>query len=415
MTNPEDSVWHEGNAPEGRPRRPPPTIDVKAVEVSLDRPGAAAANPDTGSDTKQSPKGIWASLLSRRAAMVGSVCVVAAIAAGAFWIHVMLDGADRVPDGAVLETAKPDDAVERAAKLGADLKAAPEQGSQEAALANRVTGLEAKLARFADRIAALERDVRDNNAAAGRAGERADMALGLLAELKKNGAEQNALQGRERALLDDVAARLKSLEDLEAERSQKQEALDHAAATAAATPDRALRSAIVAAALRSAVERNDPFTTELAVAREAGVDEKALNTLQPFAATGVPRRSELLHDLSALLPELSRVSVPAGHDASYLDRLRASAIKMMNIRPVRDEPGDDPMTVIGRIEFKAGSQDIAGVVSELDGLPAPARELARPWRARALAWQGAVESARLITNAAFAKLGEPMAREPSPR
>jgi len=71
--------------------------------------------------------------------------------------------------------------------------------------------------------------------------------------------------------------------------------------------------------------------------------------------------------------------------------------------------------VIGRIEFKVRGRDVAGVVSELDGLPAPARELVQTWRARALAWQGALESARLLANAALAKLSEPLAREPSPR
>jgi hypothetical protein len=408
MANPEDNVWPEGNSTEGRARRPPPTIDVKAVEVSLDGPDAAAtaSSRDTGSDTMPSPKRIWASLLSRRTAMVGSVCVIAAIVAGGLWLYFTPDG-----DGAVQDAAKPDKTAEQVARLEADRRAPP-----DAALANRVAALDAMLAQFADRIAALERDVRDNTAAAAIARERADAALGLMDELKKNGAEQNSLQRREQSVLGSLADRLKSLEGLEAEHKQKQEELDRTAtATAAAVPDKVVRSAMVAAALRSAVERNDPFTTELAAARASGLDEKALNSLEPFAATGIPTRNELFRDLSALLPELSRASMPAGHDLNYLDRLRASATRMMNIRPVRDEPGDDPTTVTGRIEFKVARQDIAGVVAELDGLPAPAKELAQPWRTKALARQGAIESARLIATAALAKLGEPVAREPSPQ
>ena len=132
-----------------------------------------------------------------------------------------------------------------------------------------------------------------------------------------------------------------------------------------------------------------------------------------IAATGIPRPNELFRDLSALLPELLRASAPADHDLNYLDRLRASATRMMNIRPVQDEPGGDPTTVIGRIEFKIARQDIAGVVAELDALPAPAKELAQPWRTKALARLGAVEAARLIAITALAKLGEAAAREPS--
>ena len=165
--------------------------------------------------------------------------------------------------------------------------------------------------------------------------------------------------------------------------------------------------------MRSAVERDEPFTVELAAARSLGLDEKALASLESFATAGVPTRNELLRGLSVLLPELLRVSVPVSRDLGYLDRLQASAVKMLNIRPVGDEPGDDPATVIGRIEFKVAQQDIAGVLAELDKLPAPAKELAQSWRTKVLARQGAIESARLIATASSAKLGEPPIRGPS--
>jgi len=234
--------------------------------------------------------------------------------------------------------------------------------------------------------------------------------------LKKSGAEQNSLQQRERSTLEDLANRLKTLEGLEATLYRKQEELDRAAnAKAAAAPDKALRIVMIALALRGAVERDDPFTAELDAARSFGLDERALAALEPFAATGVPTRNELFRSLSAQLPELLRVSAPASHDGGYLERLQASAAKMMNIRPARDEPGDDPATVIGRVELKMARQDIAGVMTELDKLPAPAKDLAQPWREKALARQGALEAARLIVAASLAKLGEPAVREPSPQ
>jgi hypothetical protein len=123
----------------------------------------------------------------------------------------------------------------------------------------------------------------------------------------------------------------------------------------------------------------------------------------------------VFRELSMLVPELLRVSPPASHDGGYLDRLQANATRMMNIRPVGDGPGDDPATVIGRIDLKMVRQDIAGVVAELDKLPAPAKELAKPWRTKALARQAAVEAARRIASASFAKLGEPATPEPSLR
>jgi hypothetical protein len=171
----------------------------------------------------------------------------------------------------------------------------------------------------------------------------------------------------------------------------------------------------VAVALRSRVERDSPFTAELAAARSLGLDEKALALLVPFAATGLPTRSELFHDLSTLLPELQRLSVPPGKDLGYLDRLQASAVKMLNIRPVQNQPGDDPATVVSRIAFQMARQDIEAMVVELAKLPAPARELARPWRTKVLARQDALEAAQRIATASLAQLGEPPVRGPSPR
>ena len=107
--------------------------------------------------------------------------------------------------------------------------------------------------------------------------------------------------------------------------------------------------------------------------------------------------------------------MPSRRDGSYFDRLQASAVKMLNIRPVRDEPGDDPATVMSRIEFKMPQQDIEATVADLDKLPASARDLAQGWRTRALARRDALESARLIAAASLAKLGEPAVRGSSPQ
>src|SRR5262249_60435516 len=115
---------------------------------------------------------------------------------------------------------------------------------------------------------------------------------------------------------------------------QKQAGLDRLA-KAMTPPDKAVRVATVAVALRSAVERNGPFAAELAAARSLGLDEKALASLEPFAATGVPTRNELFRSLSALVPELRRLSMPPGRDLGYFDRLQARAVRGWTVRPSR--------------------------------------------------------------------------------
>jgi hypothetical protein len=137
--------------------------------------------------------------------------------------------------------------------------------------------------------------------------------------------------------------------------------------------------------------------------------------LEPFVATGLPKRNDLFRDLSALLPELRRVLAPPGQDLGYLDRLQASAVRMLNIRPVKDEPGDDPAAILSRIEYKMVQQDIDAIIAELDKLPASAKEVAQRWRTRATARRDALEAARLMATASLAKLGEPAMSGSSPQ
>jgi len=418
MADPDDRTRHEGVSPDGRPRRQPPIIDVEAVEVSLDgsRATTAGSGPPAGpSGPRQLLRRILTFMPPAKFAIIGSACAVAAIIGGALWIYLTANGSDEPQRNAASPAAAvPNDVVERIAK--------PEADPRVAALESRIAALDATLAPLGDRIAALERAVRDAAAAARAAGERADKAGGLLAvppppdaaEGREGGEEQNRAQANDRAALEALAHRVTALESRQAALQQKQEGLDRLAG-AATTPDKTIRVATVALALRSAAERNSPFTAELAAARSLGLDERALASLAPFAATGLPTRNELFHSLSTLVPELRRLSVPSAQDLGYLERLQASAVKMLNIRPVRDEPGDDPATVMSRIEFKMPQQDIEAMVAELDKLPVPARELAQGWRTKALARQEALESARLIATAALAKLGEPAIRGPSPQ
>jgi hypothetical protein len=121
----------------------------------------------------------------------------------------------------------------------------------------------------------------------------------------------------------------------------------------------------------------------------------------------VPNLPELFRELTGLVPEMLKVSMPAGHDGNYLDRLQAHAGKLVRIRPAGDRPGDDAATVIGRIDRDMARRDLASVLAELDKLPAPAQALAEPWRKKALARQAATAAAAQLVAVSFAKLGAP--------
>jgi hypothetical protein len=281
-------------------------------------------------------------------------------------------------------------------------------------LDNRIAAVEAALAALGERIGAIERTVRDAAASARNALERADKMAGQFDEAKKSGDEQEAAQQIDRGAMDDLTGRIKALESRQMTVRQIQERLDRLANTAGA-PDKAVRLAVAATALRAAVERERPFVAELAAARTIGLDDSALAPLEAFAARGLPTRNELFRELSALLPELRRVSAPPGQDLGYLDRLQASAVRMLNIRPVKDEPGDDPATILSRVEFKMIQQDVDAIIAELDKLPAQGKELAQAWRTKAAARRDAIEASRLLALGALAKLGDAATSGSSPQ
>jgi hypothetical protein len=414
MADPDDRMQPEGAPPDGRPRRQPPIIEGEAVEISPGGRPAAASRLS----------GAWR-LVSRLRALLPSWRIVAAVAAGVAavivaggsWIY-LADGVGTTQKAAGLEQAPSRDAVGEAAPRTPP--AAPDRTADKPAesadLANRLAAVDATLAGLNERIAALEAMVRDTAAAARAAAERADKAARQFADARKSGDEREAAQQLDRDALDDLAGRIKTLESRQMTVRQIQERLDRLAGAAGA-PDKVARAVVVAAALRTAVERERPFAAELAAARALGLDAAALGALEPFAATGVPRRNDVFRDLSALLPDLRRAAAPPGQDLGYLDRIQASAARMLNIRPVKDEPGDDPPSVLSRVEFKMvqQQQDVDAIVAELDKLPAAAKELAQPWRTRALARRDALEAARALAMVSLSKLGDAAASGTAPQ
>jgi hypothetical protein len=415
MADPEDRIQPEGGPPDGRPRRQPPTIEGEAVELSDDGSPVAAHR----SRMRHLLSGLMAALWSRKLAAAVAAGVLAAVIAGATGVYLASDGGGVPPQkSARVEPAPSRDVAVRGAEVAGPETAArmplapPDRTADKTAaevkeLENHLAAMDTALTTINQRIAALDRAVHESVAASGAAAERADKVARQIDEAKKSGDEQEAAQQLDRGALDDLASRIKALESRQMTVRQIQERLDRLA-SAAGSPDKAARIAVAAAALRNAVERDRPFAAELAAARTLGLDEGAVAALEPFAATGLPRKNDLFRDLSALLPELRRLSAPPGQDLGYLDRLQAGASRMLNIRPVKEETGDDPPTVLSRIELRMVQQDIDAIIAELDKLPAQAKELARPWRTRAQARRDAIEATRFAATASLAKLGEPV-------
>ena len=241
-----------------------------------------------------------------------------------------------------------------------------------------------------DRIAALETALRDTKG-------RADAAF----DAAQKNAVPSAAVAADHKDIDALTTRVATLE-------QATKAADERIARAASTgADRAGRLAFVALVLRTAVERGDPFTTELAAVKPLLTDPAQVAPLEPFAAAGVPRGTALARELSQLAgPMLNAAGAPP-REAGIFDRLTQGAEKLVRIRPINETPGDDPATVISRAEVKAANGDLAGALADLSRLPDAVRAPAQDWMKKVEAQAAALAVARRLAENAVGGLAKP--------
>jgi len=294
-----------------------------------------------------------------------------------------------------------DELTGRLARLEAAL-ANPRQGALDAALdpavANRLALLEGEVKAMAETVSILGRRSDDIGVTAREARARVDTLAAVLAELTQKVTRLGA-PAIERRELDALTSRVDAIE-----RGDK--AVEAELAKRADSGDRPLRLAVVAAALKGAVERGDPFAAELAAAKALAPDAKTLAPLEPFAAAGVPTAAALARELAALSPALYAAAGAPAREGGFLDRLQASAEKLVRVRPAEEIAGADPAAVISRAEAKAARADLAGALAELAELPAAARAPAEPWIKQAQARAAAVEASRRLAADALVALGK---------
>jgi len=224
-------------------------------------------------------------------------------------------------------------------------------------------------------------------------------------------AAENALK----SLADNVAALTRSNEELTAALRTSQSRIDALNSTvnelqkvahaSSVGNDRAVRLAVAASALRSAVERGDPYAAELAVARPLTTEPAALVPLEPFAATGLPNEAALARELSALIqPMLQASSPPPAQGSGFFDRLQANAERLVRIRPVDEARSDTAPPALAGIASLAARSNVAGAAADIGKLPEATRAAVQPWLAKVQARARALEAVRQFAAASVAAL-----------
>jgi hypothetical protein len=385
--------------PDSTPRRRPPTIDLTAKEVEPDVPSSArgsAADAAEGRTTHKeaSSEPNHSNFLARVSpyavgTIVGAI-VVGAIMAGFWMAGVVPLHETAAPSAQGAKVPSTDDISTRLDKIQQALQAPqPDQ-----AVAARVAAAEAQTKALRDSLAALNRRL-DEVAAASQSALTQAKNAAAVADAATNAARTDVQHSDIDALNNRIGALESTMKSLATDVAQRTSSAD----------DRAARLTVAAEALRSAVERGAPYQAELATAQALGAERNATAPLEPFAADGVPSGAALAHELALLTPSLLQASGAAPSESSFLGRLETDAQKLVRITPIDAPAGDDPSSVMARINIDAARGDIAAALAGIARLPDSARALGASWVKKAEAREAAIGASRRIAADALAAIG----------
>jgi len=379
----------------GRPKREPPTIDLKATDVSeAPKPETreaehAAAEPAPAPEAAAQPSQPVSTPVSPWAIAPISGAVAAALVIGVGW---MLGWpAVQAPSPAPqLNAAAIDDLTARIAGLESKTSkpaapvADPAAASRMEAIEKSVAALRGELSATraqADQLASAISDVKTQPRGDGSAPAAVDLSPinDRVAQIERAAKAQES----------EIAA-IKSAE----------------AKTAEAKPadDVALRRVVAASLLDVAVRHGDPFAAQLAAAKPLAANADALKPLEAFAASGVPNAPALCRDLVAIVPKLAPPAPDAETTGSgIVDRLQAGAAKLVRIQRA-DATGTDRASVVARITAAALRNDLNEARRELNTLSPADRAVAQGWIDKADARDAALAASSKFASDAMTAL-----------
>jgi hypothetical protein len=377
----------------GRPKREPPTIDLKATDVSeAPKPETREgeqASAEPAPEAAAQPSQPVSKPVSPWAIAPISGAVAAALVIGVGW---MLGWpAVQAPSPAPqLNAAAIDDLTARIAGLESKTSkpaapvADPAAASRMEAIEKSVAALRGELAATraqADKLASAVNDV--------NAQPRGDGSAPAAVDLSPINDRIAQIERAAKAQESEIAA-IKSAE----------------AKTAEAKPadDAALRRVVAASLLDVAVRHGDPFAAQLAAAKSLATNAEALKPLEAFAASGVPNAPALCRELVAIVPKLTPPAPDAETTGSgIVDRLQAGAAKLVRIQRA-DATGTDRASIVARVTAAALRNDLNEARRELNTLSPADRAAAQGWIEKADARDAALAASRKFASDAMTAL-----------
>jgi hypothetical protein len=405
--SPQDTSQEDIASPQdfARARRAPPTIDLEASEVSSEtRDAVGDAAPESASHEPRAEEARSEETVAAESAATEPPHPTAAPISAPIspWVIAPVSGAVAaalvIGVGWVLGWP----AVQPAAPVTPQVSVATVDG-----IAARVAGLEQKVSKPATdpatvaRIAALEKSqtsLRDELAATRAQAEKLVASSSAATSSTANPAPV------------DAAAAAVDLSAINARLDQIESAVHAATAPQNAKPadDAALRRVVVASLLDLSVRQGEPFKDALSAAKSLAPDDAALNSLESFAAAGVPTAAILSRELLTLVPKLSPPPVLVNDTVNpdIVDRLKAGAARLVRIERT-DAVGNDRGAIVARVTTAALRNDSNEARRELKTLPLEERTAAQSWLDKADARDAALAAARQFATDAMASLAKP--------
>jgi hypothetical protein len=362
----------------GRAKRPPPTIDLEASEVSGEAPDSGA-----GAESKRSSQ--WFGRGATASAIIAAVsgACAAALVVGVIWLLEWPGVATPLtePAAPVINAAAIDDLAARVAGIESKTNKTVAPAPDFAAAA-RVDELEKAVSAVRGELAGLR--------------EQSEKLTGVLNDLKS--------APRESAASPDVAEINQRIAGLE--RATRAQSAEIAQENSKPADDVPLRRMVTAALLETLVRTGDPYPAALAAAKSLAPNQDALKPLESFAASGVPSPAVLSRELLALIPKLSPPSENSATGSSMLQRLEAGAAKLVRIERT-DTVGNDRGNVVARVTAAALRNDYSEARRELKTLAPADRAAADGWIEKADGRDAALAASRQFAAEAMTTLANP--------
>ncbi len=339
----------------GRPKRPPPTLDLEATEVT-----GAAADANRGGSATSAGTPPPAGPRTQRFGTAAISALTGAVAAGLVIAVVWLAG---WPGQAVAPAVEPEAdhaAVDALVARVADIEAkatAPSNAVPDPAVAGKIDTLEKSVASLREQL----------NASRGQA----DRLIAAINELKA--------APRDAAAPPDLSA--VNAKIAEVERTLSARVTEQTRQDAKPADDKPLRRVVAATLLELSVRVGEPYAAALTAAKALAPDANILKPLEPFAATGLPNPNKLSRDLLAeLLPKAA--PAPEGGAATtgtgIVDRLKGGAARLIRLERTDATDTTDRTAAVLRAAAAAQRNDIAGARRELMSLSGAERAAVQP-------------------------------------